>query len=195
MPDEDDSQVATPPVVPPTDNAASVFAETLRQERERFEQEKQDLIEARDQEWRDHLAEQNQDDPPAPEPIDANQLKVAAASDAVKLVTAVNATREAVLKDVAIFGDEGVKRAQEIFAQADPIALANPKNANLIAGAVFKDMYDRGIMPSSGPDASNNGVQSSVPKVDSAFLSAMEMFGAGGELTPEEAAQLKAVGL
>lgn len=192
MNEEDDIQEQVVAVADPPQTASEVAA-ALQAIQERLDRRDQDLINQRDEEWRQYVASQEEPDP-EPSYIDPKAIQMQARNAAVDDMKAILSTQEAIMDRVKDYGPEAIKMAKEAIAQANPETLKDPRNARVIAALIKDELMEQGKMPTTAPNAGNNGVSG---KEFSAELSTFAT-GAGidlGSLTAAEKAELQSVGI
>jgi len=177
-PDNGNVAVADPPE--PTYTPAQVNAQ-LEAERQRLEELRTADIEARDEEWRQYLASQNE--PDAPVVVDEKAIRAAATQDAITTFNDIQNARDAVLDECRGYGPDAEKLAREALAKIPAAQLAAPGNADLISAAILRQVVKEGKAPVSilGPNAANLSVATTT---SDPHLSAFES--AFGKLSDEE---------
>jgi hypothetical protein len=137
----------TPPQYTPAQVKAMLDAERQAQA---------DRIEARDQEWREYIEQQNTpDDEPS---FDPAKIKAETMKAAVSTMSAISRTQEMVLEECSEIGPEAVKMAKDALNKLSPEYLANTDNAAVITGLILREVRKSGKLQATGPKAGNNGV-------------------------------------
>ncbi len=196
MNEDDDIQVdestATAVAEPP--QTASEVTAALADIQARLDRRESDIISARDEEWRQYVASQEEPEPDPNAYIDPKAIQSEATKAAVVTMSAVMATQADIRQRAQAYGPEGVKMAEEIIAKSPPETLANRANATMIAGYIAETLRENGKLPTQGVSAGNNGVSGKDVSPDlSAFANATGFD--LSTLTVEEKAELRSVGM